>query len=79
MIIGAGMTCAITNPLEAEMMKAILGADALLGHDENCQAWIAYYKKQSSGEDGGGRRARRSRRARNRKVNILVIVRDEIS
>lgn len=61
MIIGAGMTCAITNPLEEEMMKAILGADALLGHDENCQAWIAYYKKQNSNVDGGTRRARRSR------------------
>ena len=64
MIIGAGMTSAITNPLEAEMMKAILGADALLGHDENCQAWIAYHKKQSaSNENGSSRRARRPRRA----------------
>ena len=64
MIIGAGMTCAITNPLEGEMMKAILGADALLGHDENCQAWIAHYKQQTdSNGDGGGRRARRPRSA----------------
>ena len=61
MIIGAGMTSAITNPLETEMLKAILGADALLGHDENCQAWIMYHKKQS-GEDGS-RRARRRRRS----------------
>jgi len=64
MIIGAGMTCAITNPLEGEMMKAILAADALLGHDENCTAWITHYKKQNAGsEEGSGqRRTRRSRR-----------------
>ncbi|MCP5100877.1 MAG: dihydropteroate synthase [Chloroflexi bacterium] len=62
MIIGAGMTCAITNPLEAEMMKAILGADALLGHDENCAAWISHHKKQTAGADGTPRRARRRRR-----------------
>ncbi len=63
MIIGAGMTSAITNPLEAEMMKSILGADALMGHDENCAAWIAYYKKQNSDADSGGRRTRRRRRS----------------
>jgi len=66
MIIGAGMTSAITNPLESEMVKAILGADALMGHDENCQAWIAYHKKQSS---DGGSGARRSRRPRSRRTD----------
>jgi len=64
MVIGAGMTSAITNPLETEMVKAILGADALLGHDENCAAWIAYYKKQSGSGDGSARRTRRPRSAR---------------
>ncbi|WP_420628481.1 dihydropteroate synthase [Candidatus Leptofilum sp.] len=62
MIIGAGMTCAITNPLEAEMMKAILGADAIMGHDENCQAWIAHHKTQTA-SNGTGRRVRRPRTA----------------
>ncbi len=64
MIIGAGMTCAITNPLETEMLKAVLGADALLGHDENCKAWIDYHKKHSSNGVEGTRRARRPRSAR---------------
>ena len=64
MIIGAGMTCAITNPLETEMLKAVLGADALLGHDENCQAWINYHKKQISNSNNGARRSRRPRTAR---------------
>ncbi len=64
MIIGAGMTSAITNPLESEMVKAILAADALLGHDENCAAWITYYKKQSGTGDSSTRRTRRTRRTR---------------
>lgn len=38
MLIAAGMTCAITNPLEAELRNAILAADALMGNDENCAA-----------------------------------------
>ncbi len=40
MAIGAGMTCAITNPLELEILTAIRAADALMGQDENCMAWI---------------------------------------
>jgi len=63
MIISAGMACAITNPLEAEMVKATLGADALMGHDENCQAWIKYHKKQNTSGEGNGRRTRRPRRS----------------
>ncbi len=64
MIIGAGMTSAITNPLETEMVKAILGADAVLGHDENCQAWIDYYKQHSGNGYNGAGRTRRPRSAR---------------
>lgn len=40
MAIGAGMTCAITNPLEPEIMTAVRAADLLMGQDENCTAWI---------------------------------------
>ena len=40
MAIAAGMTCAITNPLELEIMTAIRAADLLMGHDENCTAWL---------------------------------------
>jgi 5-methyltetrahydrofolate--homocysteine methyltransferase len=42
MAIGAGMTCAITNPLETEIRRAILAADVMVGHDENCASWINY-------------------------------------
>ncbi len=40
MAIAAGMTCAITNPLEQEIMTGIHAADLLMGQDENCTAWI---------------------------------------
>ena len=60
----AEVACAITNPLEESIMKAILGADALMGNDDNCQAWIAANKPKSTngGGSGSGRRARRPRK-----------------
>ncbi|MCL4767727.1 MAG: dihydropteroate synthase [Hyphomicrobiaceae bacterium] len=38
--MGAGLTSAIANPLDAGVTTAILGADAILGTDANCQNWI---------------------------------------
>jgi 5-methyltetrahydrofolate--homocysteine methyltransferase len=65
MVIGAGMTSAITNPLEPEIMTAIRAADALMGHDENCAAWIAHNKPLAEEGEGRGRRGRRrTRRSR---------------
>jgi len=40
MAIGAGMTSAITNPLHAESLQAVLGADTMMGHDPHCARWI---------------------------------------
>jgi 5-methyltetrahydrofolate--homocysteine methyltransferase len=57
MLITAGMTAAITNPLEEEIKNAILAADALIGNDENCSAWIS-----ANTEAGQGRRRSRRRR-----------------
>lgn len=48
MAIGAGMTCAITNPIEPEIKKAILAADLMMGHDENCMTWITSHRDGSS-------------------------------
>jgi len=64
MAIGAGLTCAITNPLESEIRKAILAADVMLNHDENCQAWLTAHRPtfEESGGDRSGRR-RVSRRS----------------
>jgi len=60
MAIGAGMTSAITNPLEASLLQAARGADVLMDHDPQCANWITAYREP--GQAGG--RARRSTRRR---------------
>ena len=60
MAIGAGMTSAIMNPLHAEVKAAVMGADVLMGNDENCAAWISQHR--DPGAKGSGRSARRNRR-----------------
>jgi 5-methyltetrahydrofolate--homocysteine methyltransferase len=44
MAISAGLTSAITNPLHAEVMQAVLGADVMMGHDPDCFRWIKRYR-----------------------------------
>jgi 5-methyltetrahydrofolate--homocysteine methyltransferase len=44
----AGLTCAITNPLEAHVRRAILAGDLLLGHDEYAMRWIASYRAEQA-------------------------------
>lgn len=62
MAIGAGMTSAITNPLEADIRQAILAADVLAGHDRNCATWIRTYRQPpAAGEDSRRRENRRRR------------------
>jgi len=62
MAIGAGMTSAITNPLHAEMIQSMRGADVMMGHDPQCAAWLrAYREPRPDGEERGGRRRRRRR------------------
>jgi 5-methyltetrahydrofolate--homocysteine methyltransferase len=60
MAIASGMTSAITNPCEDEIKQAILAADVLMGHDDNCTAWI----RANRGEGDGRGRSRRRRRGR---------------
>ena len=60
MAIGAGMTSAIMNPLHAEVKAAVMGADVLMGNDENCAAWISQHRDPEA--EGSGRSARRNRR-----------------
>jgi 5-methyltetrahydrofolate--homocysteine methyltransferase len=64
MAITAGLTSAITNPIETHIKEAILAADVMMGHDENCTAWIAAHRAPSSetGEGQAGARRRRRRR-----------------
>jgi 5-methyltetrahydrofolate--homocysteine methyltransferase len=61
MAIGAGLTSAITNPLEAPLMQAVRGADVLMDHDPQCGRWIGVYREPAS---AGGRERRSSRRRR---------------
>jgi 5-methyltetrahydrofolate--homocysteine methyltransferase len=63
MAIGAGMTSAIMNPLHAEEITGILGADVLMGHDPDCRRWLRKFRApMPAGADGEGRRERRRRR-----------------
>ncbi len=72
MAMAAGMTCAITNPLEPEIRKMILAADLMLGHDENCGAWLATHRAlapevaSGSGSEAAAERAARRERRRAR-------------
>jgi len=60
MAIGAGLTSAITNPLEAPLMQAVRGSDVLMDHDPQCGRWISTYREPAA----GGRERRSSRRRR---------------
>ncbi|MEX1108479.1 MAG: methyltetrahydrofolate cobalamin methyltransferase [Dongiaceae bacterium] len=73
MLIGAGMTSAITNPLHNEEMTAVMGADVAMGNDPNCMRWIQKYRENapaaaagSAAEDGANRRRDRENRRRAR-------------
>ena len=66
MAISAGMTCAITNPLEESLLKTVLAANVFMGQDENCMAWLKAqreFARRASGEPVEESQRRRSRRA----------------
>ncbi len=65
MAIGAGMTSAITNPMHAEIMAAVMGADVMMGHDPDCRRWIRKFRDPNAGGEGeAGARGRREGRRR---------------
>ena len=59
MLIGAGMTSAITNPLHDPEMTGVMGANVVMGHDPNCQKWIRRFREPAPEGEGSGRRRRR--------------------
>jgi 5-methyltetrahydrofolate--homocysteine methyltransferase len=67
MAIASGMTSAITNPMQEDLIRAIMGADVLMGHDPQCARWIRRYRDPaaagSEAEAARGRRESRRRRA----------------
>jgi 5-methyltetrahydrofolate--homocysteine methyltransferase len=65
MAIAAGLTSAITNPIEPAIRTALLAADVMMGNDENCVTWIT---TQRQGEDEGEPAAPRRREHRRRRA-----------
>src|SRR2546430_875946 len=60
MEIASGMTSAITNPMQEELVRAVMAADVLMGHDENCMRWISKFRvAPQPGADGQAARGRR--------------------
>ena len=59
-----GMTSAITNPLEAEIMTAIRAADVMMGTDRHCRRWIALHSGASDSVAEARARRREGRRRR---------------
>uniref|UniRef100_A0A7C1FHU9 Methyltetrahydrofolate cobalamin methyltransferase n=1 Tax=Caldilinea aerophila TaxID=133453 RepID=A0A7C1FHU9_9CHLR len=64
MAIGAGLTSAITNPLEEHIRIAIKAADVLTGNDENCMNWILSNREPRPEGETAGSGMRRERRIR---------------
>ena len=64
MVIAAGMTSAITNPMQEDLVKAIMGADVLMGHDPQCGRWIRKYREPAAGAEMDAARGRRESRRR---------------
>lgn len=50
--IGAGMTSAIMNPMHTEIVRAIMGADVMMGHDPDCMRWIRKYREVPAATQG---------------------------
>ena len=67
MAIGAGMTSAITSPLHAETIQAVMGADVMMGHDPHCKRWMSRYRDPPP-EGALTRERGRSGRTRRRSV-----------
>ena len=64
MAAGAGMTSAIMNPLHAEEMTGIMGANVMNGNDPECRRWIQKFREPAvPGVVGRERRQTRRRRS----------------
>ena len=51
--MGAGMTSAIMNPLHTEIVRAIMGADVMMGHDPDCMRWIRRFREAPANTGAG--------------------------
>ena len=64
MAMASGLTSAITNALEPEIVNAVRAADVMMAHDRNCRAWIA--RHTDAGGDAVAEARARRRRGRRR-------------
>ena len=69
MAIANGLSSAITNPLEREIVNAIKAADVLTGNDRDCVAWIRTFRDPAL--VGGRRTRRRTGRAPGRRGRVV--------
>ena len=63
MAMSAGMTSAITNPVDSEIVASVMAADVLMGHDPNCRRGIARHRAADPNVVDTARSRRRRRRA----------------
>lgn len=63
MAIAAGMTCAITNPLEEAIRNSIYAADVLIGHDDDALRYLTAMRQQESSARSKGATSGQDRRA----------------
>ncbi len=62
MAIASGLTTAITNPLAADVKRAVMAADVLMGVDPDASRWIRQFREPPA-EGETGRRVNRRRAA----------------
>lgn len=67
MAIGSGMTSAITNPCHEEILRSIMAADALMGHDPSCMRWLRRFREAPAPGAEGEAAARGRREGRRRR------------
>lgn len=82
MAMTAGMTCAITNPINAQVRHAIYAADVLMGHDESCMRYLTAMREvaqQESAATGGEAPAGNERRSAREARRTARAARDEAS
>lgn len=63
MAAASGLTSAITNPLEREILQAVMAANVLNGVDADCVSWIKEYRQPSESRDRERRRTGRRGRS----------------
>ena len=73
MAAGAGMTSAIMNPLHAEEMTGIMGANVMNGNDPECRRWIQKFREPVVRVKAGANVARPAAAATRNRRNLVAM------